>query len=227
MSAYREVWGFTVGVLVAVGVSLALLLVPWDLLVFITLVQLMVVAAGTWAWAESQGWSQALWLGLLTMCGLVGAVGYLALLGPAGMVPVTMAGLSAPPVVRAFSRRRRDAPADDWPVIPSSRASRAEVSAAASWSAEQTLSRQSWMTGSSHDLEPTALCRAWRESCLALDQPVSAGCKAGIVQRRRELLDELERRNPAGFTAWLASGALAAEDPRRYIVTQRGDESHR
>lgn len=219
MSTYREVWGFIVGVLTAVGVSLALLLVPWDTLGFITLVLLMAVAAVTWACAESRGWSQALWLGLLTMCALVGAIGYLTLLGPAGAVPVTVAALSSPPLVRALSRDRRGTPADDWPVVPSPRASTAEVSAAASWSVEQTLSRQSWMTGSSREMEPTALCRAWRESCLALEQPVSARCKAGIVQRRRELLDELERRNPAGFTAWLASGARPAEDPRRYIVT--------
>lgn len=227
MSTYREVWGFTVGVLTAVGVSLALLLVPWDTLGFTTLVLLMAVAAVTWACAESRGWSQALWLGLLTMCALVGSIGYLTLLGPSGALVVTAAGLSSPGLVRALSRRRRAAPPDDWPIVPGSQASRDEVSSAASWSAEQTLVQQGWMARSSREMEPTALCRAWRESCLALDEPVSARCKAGIVQRRRELLDELERRNPVGFTAWLASGARPAEDPRRYIVTQRGGESHR
>ena len=226
MDAYREVWGFTVGVLGAVGVSLALLLVPGDVLVFLTLVLLMFVAAVAWAFTEGRGGRQAAWLGLLTLGALLAAIGYLSLLGPAGMVPVSAAILSAPSVVRALSRRRRGLPADDWPLVPRSEASRAEVSAAAAWSAEQTVSRQDWMDASSRDMEPTALCRAWRESGLALQQPVSASCKGWIVQRRRELLDELERRNPAGFTAWLASGAMAAEDPRRYIVT-RGDESHR
>jgi hypothetical protein len=31
-------------------------------------------------------------------------------------------------------------------------------------------------------------------------------------------LDELERRNPDGLMAWLASGARAAADPSRYVL---------
>lgn len=39
-----------------------------------------------------------------------------------------------------------------------------------------------------------------------------------VVQQRQLYLDELERRNPAGLAAWLASGARAAGDPTRFIV---------
>lgn len=35
---------------------------------------------------------------------------------------------------------------------------------------------------------------------------------------RRQVLDELERRNPSGFGQWMASGARAPSDPARYLL---------
>jgi hypothetical protein len=40
---------------------------------------------------------------------------------------------------------------------------------------------------------------------------------ADIAAGRARLLDELERRNPAGVTTWLESGAQAFSDPRRFV----------
>jgi len=34
---------------------------------------------------------------------------------------------------------------------------------------------------------------------------------------RQRMLDELERRDRAGFERWLSTGARAASDPSRYI----------
>jgi hypothetical protein len=42
------------------------------------------------------------------------------------------------------------------------------------------------------------------------------------VQRRVAALDELERRDPAGFARWLAAGATAGSNPAQYL---RGDSS--
>ena len=35
--------------------------------------------------------------------------------------------------------------------------------------------------------------------------------------RREEALDELERRDPAGFARWLAAGPTLASDPAGYV----------
>jgi hypothetical protein len=44
------------------------------------------------------------------------------------------------------------------------------------------------------------------------------------VRRRQEALDELERRDPAGFARWLASGATVDDDPTLYVVERPRDE---
>jgi hypothetical protein len=38
-----------------------------------------------------------------------------------------------------------------------------------------------------------------------------------LVDRRLQALDELERRDPAGFARWLADGATVDSDPARYV----------
>ena len=42
-------------------------------------------------------------------------------------------------------------------------------------------------------------------------------------QERQRYLDELERRNATGFTAWLASGARVASNPLPYLVETRNE----
>jgi hypothetical protein len=64
------------------------------------------------------------------------------------------------------------------------------------------------------------LCMAWRRSFVELESADSAETRAAIANFRHRLLDELERRNPAGFEDWLASGARAPSDPARYILEQ-------
>lgn len=76
-------------------------------------------------------------------------------------------------------------------------------------------------------MDDATLCFAWRVSFVALQQPLSLFSRLQIVGRRQELLDELERRNPRGFRAWLASGARAAADPSKYITAaQHGVNRH-
>lgn len=67
-------------------------------------------------------------------------------------------------------------------------------------------------------MDDAALCLAWRMSYLALERPLPFASRLRWVERRQECLDELERRNPSGFSAWLASGARAAGDPSKYIL---------
>jgi hypothetical protein len=70
-------------------------------------------------------------------------------------------------------------------------------------------------------LDDYELCCAWRRSSLLLEHPHSPATHSRLAQQRQLYLDELERRNPAGVSAWLASGARAASDPTRYIVPRR------
>jgi len=68
------------------------------------------------------------------------------------------------------------------------------------------------------ELTDAKLCLAWRRSFRQLQ--VAAGGERRIVMAdvRRAYLDELERRRPAAFAAWLESGARAAGDPGKFFI---------
>ena len=57
----------------------------------------------------------------------------------------------------------------------------------------------------------------WLRTTAALSGPLDPAVRQSIVQRRRETLDELERRDPDGFARWLAEGPLPGSDPARYV----------
>ena len=65
------------------------------------------------------------------------------------------------------------------------------------------------------------LCWAWRTSFTALDRadPHTEYRRwSALVAARRCYLDELARRDPAGFARWLYAGARPASDPSRYVL---------
>ena len=66
-------------------------------------------------------------------------------------------------------------------------------------------------------LSVEALGREWLRTSAALAQTRDAAVRQALVQRREEALDELERRDPAGFSRWLAEGATVDSDPARYV----------
>jgi hypothetical protein len=67
--------------------------------------------------------------------------------------------------------------------------------------------------------ESTAmLCRQWQDSYQALRNESALSRRLEIVRARERCLDELERRDPAGLQAWLASNASAAGDPARFLT---------
>lgn len=68
------------------------------------------------------------------------------------------------------------------------------------------------------------LCSAWRISFLTLQRHQSSSdieAQDRLIELRQHYLDELERRNPAGFRRWLYTGARPASDPSRYLATPR------
>jgi len=68
------------------------------------------------------------------------------------------------------------------------------------------------------ELSTAQLCLAWHHSYFALlDLPADAS-RADLVHRRQQLLDEIERRDPAGFTRWIDTDARPGSNPGRYVV---------
>ncbi|MET0235049.1 MAG: hypothetical protein ABW224_10460 [Kibdelosporangium sp.] len=68
------------------------------------------------------------------------------------------------------------------------------------------------------DLSTVELCAAWQQSYYDLVRAVDSPVRERLVRRRQEYLDELERRDGAGFARWMANGARASSDPRRYLT---------
>jgi hypothetical protein len=82
---------------------------------------------------------------------------------------------------------------------------------------EASLLHAPWLVKPVQAMDDPTLCFAWRMSFVAMQRPLSQPLRQRIVERRQEFLDELERRHPRGFAAWLDSGPRAAGDPSRFI----------
>ena len=133
-------------------------------------------------------------VGLLAVCGAAAVAGA----GAAVVVAVLAAG--AEPVRRLLRSRRGRRPAAD--VVPlTGRAADAPVGAAP-WTAQLSVAE---------------LGRAWVRSSAALPALHDPAERERLVTRRQQALDELERRDPAGFGRWLAAGATIDSDPARWV----------
>ena len=74
-------------------------------------------------------------------------------------------------------------------------------------------------------LTTRALGEEWLRTTAALAGRLSPAARASLVGRREETLDELERRDPAGFARWLAAGPNTGSDPADFVrggPAQRG-----
>lgn len=71
------------------------------------------------------------------------------------------------------------------------------------------------------DLSTPELCLAWQRTYHVLLEGTTDIPRDTIVALRGRLLDEIERRDPAGFTRWLETGARAGSDPGRYLTGDR------
>ncbi len=66
-------------------------------------------------------------------------------------------------------------------------------------------------------LSTAALGREWLRTTAVLAGRVDAATRRSIVERREATLDELERRDPDGFSRWLSDGPLPGSDPSTYV----------
>jgi len=79
------------------------------------------------------------------------------------------------------------------------------------------------MRATARGLTNSELCREWRRSFVRLQSARSFPDRCYVVALRQVYLDEMDRRCPTAFQAWLASGARAAGGPDRYIAAERHD----
>ena len=64
------------------------------------------------------------------------------------------------------------------------------------------------------------LCAAWQRTYWLLsDRSLSSTARLILVELREELLEEFERRDPAGLRRWLHTEPRACSNPGRYLTT--------
>ena len=183
---------------------------------------------------DRPAWRQAIRQGINWGAGVVASVGLIALLGNLGVVIVLVLVFSSPTAVNAtrrfLTRTVRPEPvADRWEPGDELRAlGRSHPIGVDGQSppGTESLPRASWLETPLGSMDDPTLCFAWRSSYVTLQRPLSLNSRARLVDKRQEFLDELERRHPRGFSAWLESGARAAGDPSKYIAHEERRTDH-
>ena len=233
MVAYRTAW-FSVALLFgAVGVWASLATSTGGSVSLFCFVVLAVASVALTVMDQHRRsrWRLAFVIGGTCGGSVVAAMGLADLLGPGvAFSLVVVLAVSSPQMVARVLRR--DMRSDDaaGPVggelPPSDRRSNvmmgvgltASGAPAGSTSApESGIMSAGWMVRAPESMDEASLCLAWRRTYVALQHVRTQRATLGVVQRRQELLDELERRNARGFAAWLASGARAAGNPSKYV----------
>jgi hypothetical protein len=69
-----------------------------------------------------------------------------------------------------------------------------------------------------HRLDLAGLCWAWTHSSDLLVEVPETPALAAVVALREVYLDEMERRDPTGFNAWIYSDAGVADPPDRFLA---------
>lgn len=217
-SRYGRIWRTAVGLLAVIGLAAALVfvspkgnLVGFLIAFFVAgMVHLSVGIAreepnaqllrSTPAWATLAG------LVVLSICGYAAAVGLatLLLIGVIGATsPVAVSQLwpvGAPVTKPPAGPRAEVMPDPPLPVVH-------DVAAVA-----RNL----------RDLTDEELCLAWRRSFVQMQNYLSAGQRIAMADVRCAYLDELERRQPDAFAAWIESGPRAAGDPGKFFTPHTG-----
>lgn len=203
VNTYRLLWRIAIGLVGSVGVACAVVLIPPATMisVFITAALVSALVTAT-AFALQDRWTGGVLrrYGRNVMLGGaagIGAAGLGEIVGGLAFVVVLLAALTSPPLMSWYAERLGShRPAAPPPAYPDIRVTRAET------------------------LTIDEICTAWRQSCTDL-RGASPAQALRFVEARQYYLDELERRDPDGLRAWLATAASASGDPSRYISRDR------
>jgi hypothetical protein len=218
---YRLVWLLMCTALATTGLLTGLAVSPSALgtVAIAALITGAVVAFATWCVIEPKpditGAAFALRGAAITALTTAAAFGLAVAVGWDFFPVALWVVLSAPALVGRYFRWLASAPRP-------SAAQFGAVMSAAAWASPGyvPVGPAGTPTGSGTATEPTGpnrpsarlwrltdaeLCERWRASCIHLPSQPSMIAHLGAVDERRELLAEIERRNPAGFLTWVTS----------------------
>jgi hypothetical protein len=220
MKVYRILWLAVCVLLAMIGASVAFVVAPLPMTV-LSFVFAAISAIVAWTWTlQSQDTQHPPRdrMRVMTTSALVGGttvgafVGLTVLLGAGVFLLVIVVLASAPYALSAYGRWLRSLPTPSAAQLDTMARSLAYTSP--EYLAFQPPSELS-------DLTAEELCGSWRASYAALQHQPSAAQTMATVAERHRYLDELERRNPSGFAAWLASGARTPGNPLPYLTRER------
>jgi hypothetical protein len=66
-------------------------------------------------------------------------------------------------------------------------------------------------------LPTSVLGSDWLQTTVAVRYRLEPAVRQAVVRRRQETLDELERRDPAGFARWMAAAAAMDINPATFV----------
>jgi hypothetical protein len=194
MATYGVVWRLVCGVIVALGLAIGLAVLPgavWLLAAFVAVVASLTAIVGYEPSSEDVTAERRhrvnLVLTVIATCLVVVTVGGLAVVLGANVLFVVILLLACSP------------PALRW------------------YDGLLRRNADPPVRSNASGVSTSQLCREWLDSYQALSQATSATARLRIVMARERCLDELERRDPDGLQAWLASAASAGGDPSRFL----------
>lgn len=224
MSVYRVVWRSVTSVLViaCVLVAVAVASIPRLIAVFGTAALLGALVTVTVSALKVPAPARRLAArcaahGVLSGLCVVAVLGAAQLIGPLVLLVVVLMAATSPPVVRrAINRLRHREHTSEAIGAAASAVSVIDVLAEPGPADEGLDERLLAQQRAVRLLSNAELCAAWTTSCAQLRAAAPAEVLR-LVQKRQCYLDELERRDPDGLHAWLASTASAAGDPLPFI----------
>ena len=194
---WTRLWRTVVVIVLAIGVASATTVLEWGFMV--TLVVTMAFIGGTYGalWGEAfPDTRHPVVSGIVAgpLCSL-GMIGVIHLLGAYGGLLLLVIAVTSPwvvgPLVRTLGRRREE--------------HRPRVIAPDPRGADFRLQLA--------DLPASALARAWADTDRDLRQTHSTRRWLVLAEARGLILDEVERRDPEAFAAWLATAPGAGTFP--------------
>jgi hypothetical protein len=219
MAAHRSMWNISAGVVAGMGLGLALIAVPVGAIVALIIFGLLIGSAMTWALTKEVAAHpilRAFWGGALSAGVMVVVGGLSAALGIIGLLVVLVMVLTSPAFLawlrRCLSRGQRAGSPPQEPTAKTLSPRPGPELTSIGGEATRALFAIDPTT-----LDDATLCAAWRISNVVLDQPDASDLNR-LMEVRRQLLDELQRRHPATFSSWLAATPEATDDLTPYFT---------
>lgn len=194
MVVYGIVWRAVCGLLGVLGIVLGFIVVPLNVMIPLVVIGVVIgVSAAIGCQSENAGTGSTPGPGRTALTALMAGTAIVAVTGLAAVI----GGLVAGGLLLVLA-------ASSPPVLRwyGRRLRRTPAAAKDEWP----------------PLSTAELCRQWQDSYEALREAATASARLRIVEARQRCLDELERRDPDGLNAWLASAATAASDPSRFLT---------